>query len=145
MSYDFDIYAARARLPTMEHLRAELRTLNPPIELDDEIGGVEHMSGFVPVLRGAAATGFDVLVTPVGQDDVDDYMSDSLGGEVEPAHLEMLQSSDVLIGLSAKTAVEIDAARAFGETITRLCSGYLLDPQKGTTLRSPSSPDGVAP
>ncbi len=140
MSYDLLVYARRERLPSTDRLRTELLSLTPPIVVDDL--DLARSSGHVPVRRGQVLTGFDLLVAPVEEDDIDDYKTDlAKSGERDNGFLDVLMSSDTFISLSGKDEEEIAVARSLANAIARLSNGSVFDPQKGLLLQPTTTLD----
>src|SRR4051812_44611046 len=119
MSYDFNVYVRRDRLPVVSDLRSLLERAGAHLELEG-LDDLTTVSGFLPVVVEGVRTGFELYCDEITEKQRSEYR-DLLEqrGKQQDEFLDILTACDLDIGLSAKAgdAREVAAARIVARTL----------------------------
>jgi hypothetical protein len=141
MSYDFNAYVRRDRLPSIAALLERLQSTGARVVLDD-VDDLTAVSGFVPVILDGAPTGFELYCDDITQHRRDEYRRLlEARHEASDEFLEILSACDLDIGFSCKASDprELTAARIVATSLAEAAQGWFCDPQTDETIRYAAS------
>jgi hypothetical protein len=139
MSYDLSVYTRRDKLPTSQQLASALAAASPSVIVGDDfpdLGG--RFGGFASLVVNGHASGFEIASSAISPTRAELFRQDveESGEEFGPANLqyfEILTTCDLHFVFSCRDEREVQAAAVVAEVLASLSSGYVTDPQKGTT------------
>lgn len=147
MSYDLSVYTRRDKLPTREELATALAAASPSIVVGDAFPDLRApKGGFAPLVVDGKAGGFEISSSAISPTRADLFRQDveESGEGFGPAnlrYLEILTTCDTHFLFSCRDEHEVQAATVVADVLANLSSGYVTDPQKGTT-RGPAERQG---
>ena len=128
MSYDFQVYVRKDRLPSAE----EFPRLCPQLTFLGPLNLHVHHGAFPLQVQGELSA-FEVWLSPITKDDIEQYLEDLQEPGGAPAsgdkYLEVLEKSDAVVHFACHSALEIRAAKGMAEAIARHSHGILGDPE----------------
>jgi hypothetical protein len=137
VSYDFNVYVRRERLPSVAELQARLRAAGDRVELG-QIVDLTATSGFVPVLLDGKTTGFELYPRPIDDVQRQDYRGILADNHAAPDQfLQILEACDLDIAFHCRASNrdEVTAARIVASAVAAAAHGWFTDPQTAETIR----------